>query len=52
MKPVTMPKQTVNSSVVNAPITVVAQPGQDKKAIANTLKTVRAPLDEFVNFLG
>lgn len=34
MKPVTMPKQTVNSSVVNAPITVVAQPGQDKKAIA------------------
>ena len=25
---------------------------EDKKAIANTLKTVRAPLDEFVNFLG
>ncbi len=33
-KPVTMPKPTVNSSVVHAPITVNAQPGQDAKAIA------------------
>lgn len=38
MKPVTMPKQTVNSSVVHAPITVVAQPGQDKKAIATEVQ--------------
>lgn len=32
--PITMPKPTVNSSVVHAPITVNAQPGQDAKAIA------------------
>ena len=38
MKPVTMPKQTINSSVVHAPITVVAQPGQDKKAIATEVQ--------------
>jgi phage tail tape measure protein, TP901 family, core region len=33
-QPVSMPKPTVNSSVVHAPITVVTQPGQDNKAIA------------------
>ena len=38
MKPVSMPKPTVNSSVVHAPITVVAQPGQDKKAIATEVQ--------------
>lgn len=38
MKPVTMPKQTVHSSVVHAPITVVAQPGQDEKALAAVVK--------------
>ncbi len=32
--PITMPKPTVYSSVLNAPITVNAQPGQDAKAIA------------------
>lgn len=37
-KPVTMPKPTVNSSVVHAPITVVTQPGQDNKAIAAEVK--------------
>lgn len=34
MTPVTAQKQTVNSTVVHAPITVTAQPGQDAKAIA------------------
>lgn len=41
-KPITMPKPTVNSSVVHAPITVNAQPGQDAKAIA---KEVQKQLD-------
>lgn len=41
-KPITMPKPTVNSSVVHAPITIVAQPGQDHKAIA---KEVQKQLD-------
>lgn len=37
-KPITMPKPTVNSSVVHAPITIVAQPGQDHKAIAQEVQ--------------
>lgn len=37
-KPYTMPKPTVNSSVVHAPITIVQQPGQDDKKMAEMVK--------------
>lgn len=36
--PITMPKPTVNSSVVNAPITIIQQPGQNDKDLAAKVK--------------
>lgn len=37
-QPVSMPKPTVHSSVVHAPITIVQQPGQNDKALADMVQ--------------